>query len=153
CSHLTLRSSAISWHCPPGTGAASWTDVRSSWTTGRTWLGSYEHQLPTTTRHRLSWRLCPHEGNHSRRRGPFDGSPPDPRHQQTTAARLQQADDLLPAVHVDARGHPGCVDHHHPPRSVDVPAAARRRARDRYFLEVRSAAETRRSRAGIHHRP
>ena len=41
---------------------------------------------------------------------------------------LQQADDLLPAVHADAGGDPGDSGHHHARGSGRLPPAARRRA-------------------------
>ena len=46
---------------------------------------------------------------------------------EAAAARLRQADDLLPAVDADARRDPGDPDHHHAGRPARVPAAARRR--------------------------
>ena len=37
----------------------------------------------------------------------------DHQHQQAAATGVRQADDLLPALHVDAGGHPGDSDHQH----------------------------------------
>ena len=45
--------------------------------------------------------------------------PADDGHLQAAAARLRQADDLLPAVHPDAGRHPGHPDHLHPHRHPD----------------------------------
>ena len=53
--------------------------------------------------------------------------PPDDGGQQAAHARLQQADDLLPALHAHAGGHPGDPDHLHAPRPRPLQAAAGRR--------------------------
>ncbi len=73
-------------------------------------------------------------------------------HQQAADPGLRQADDLLPAVHADAGGHPGHPGDHH---------AARRRAFQRLLgdgsqfginLTYAAAGPARRARAGVHHR-
>ena len=58
-----------------------------------------------------------HEGDHPRRR--LRHAPPsdDAGGQQAAAAGLRQADDLLPARHADAGGHPRDPDHHHAART------------------------------------
>ncbi len=70
------------------------------------------------------------EGHHSRRRLRHTAASADARGQQAAAADLQQADGLLPAVHADAGGHPGCAGHHHAARPGRLPASARRRLVD-----------------------
>src|ERR1022692_3294937 len=58
------------------------------------------------------------EGNSSRRRQWLTLVSPDEIHQQTAAARLRQAGDLLSAVGIDARRHPRNPDHQHATRSA-----------------------------------
>ena len=79
--------------------------------------------------------------DHSRWRLGHAPAPADARRQQAAAAGLQQADDLLPAVHADAGGdsrHPGHLD---AARSGRLPATARRwRATWRVYQVCRAAA-------------
>ena len=66
---------------------------------------------------------------------------------------LRQADDLLPAVHADAGGHPRDPGHHHAARPGRASAPAGRRQRARHPLRVRGAAEARGAGPGLRHRP
>ena len=72
---------------------------------------------------------------------------------QAAAAGLRQADDLLPALHADAGGHPRHPGHLH----AAGHAALRRScwataASGASTLSLRGAAAARRARAGVHHR-
>ena len=95
---------------------------------------------------------CGHARNHSGRRHGVATAPDHPGHQQAAGAGLRQADDLLPALHADARGDPGRPDHHHPARGRGLPPTAGRRLAVRHQHHLRGAAEPRRAGAGVHHR-
>ena len=79
-------------------------------------------------------------------------APADAQHQQTAPADLQQADDLLPAVLVDAGGDSRRPDHHDAAGPGELRAPARGRAGFRRIHPVRRAAQPRRPGAGVHHR-
>ena len=64
-------------------------------------------------------------------------APADAQHQQTAPADLQQADDLLPAVLVDAGGHSRRPDHHDAAGPGELRAPARGRAGFRRIHPVR----------------
>src|SRR3954470_14278704 len=85
-----------------------------------------------------------HEGNHP---GGRIGDPPlpdHPGHQQTTAAGLRQADDLLPALDLDAGGYPRDPPDLDPRGYRQFRARARRWRSDRDLDPLRSAAPSRR---------
>ncbi len=58
--------------------------------------------------------------NHSRRRQRHEAAPDDPGDQLAAATGLGQADDLLPAEHFDAGGHPRDSDHLNPQGSFTL---------------------------------
>ena len=63
------------------------------------------------------------EGDHPRRRLRHAAVPADARRQQAAPAHLRQADDLLPAQHADAGGHPR-HPRHHDARTTSRPSSA-----------------------------
>ena len=68
-------------------------------------------------------RLTARERDHSGRRYRHPPAPDHPRGQQATAARLRQADDLLPDLGADARRHPRHPRHHDAARSATSSSA------------------------------
>ena len=100
----------------------------------------------------LIWWTCA-EGHHPRRRLGLAAASVDACGQQAARPDLQQADGVLPAGEPDAVGDPAHPRHHHAARAGWIPAAARRRLRDRVADRVCLAAEPGWTRASVHHRP
>ena len=98
------------------------------------------------------WHPPRGEGNHPRRRLRHAALPDHPGHLEAAHAGLRQADDLLPAVDADDRGHPRDPGHHHAAGPGAVPAAARRRHAVRLPLRVRRAGDAARARRRVHRR-
>ena len=63
--------------------------------------------------------MLAHERHYSRGRQRHPSVPADADDQQATAARLRQADDLLPGIDADARGDSRAADHQHAARRAD----------------------------------
>src|SRR5690349_14753428 len=61
-------------------------------------------------------RMAAHEGDHPGRRHGLAPAPDHAGDQQAADAGLRQADDLLPDLDADARGHPRYPRHHHSSR-------------------------------------
>ena len=94
------------------------------------------------------------QGHHPRRRLRHAAVSGDAGRLQAAAAGLRQADDLLPAVDADARGHPRHpADHLDAAGHAALRAAARRR--QQWGLDIAYAVQPSpgRARAGVHHRP
>ncbi len=70
-------------------------------------------------------------------------------HLEAVAARVRQADGVLPAVGADAGGDPRGADHHDPRGLRCVPPPARRRPTVGDRAELRRAGATRGARAGV----
>ena len=103
-----------------------------------------------------SWRRPEREGKHERHRsGRRRGDAPASDHpggEQAAAARLRQADGLLPDLGADARRHQGDPHHHHAAGHRALPAALRRRLAARHPLRLCGAADAGRACSGLHDR-
>lgn len=89
------------------------------------------------------------ERHHPRRRRRHAAIPPDHGNEQAAAAGLRQADDLLPAVHADALGHPGHPHHLDPGGHTALRASPWRWRTVRTEFVVPSAAFAGRAGAGV----
>ncbi len=102
---------------------------------------------------RTTRRESRNERHHSRRRlrnAPLSGHA---RRFKAAFARLRQADDLLPAEHSHARRAARHPHHLNARRHAQVCRTARRRKALGHQSQLCRAAQPRRPRAGLHHRP
>ena len=90
-----------------------------------------------------------HQRNHPGRRRRQPALPADPGRQQTAAAGLRQADDLLPAGDADDGRDPRHPDHLHAPRHAALSAVARRRQSLGRHPLLRRAARAQGDRPGV----
>jgi hypothetical protein len=89
------------------------------------------------------------ERNHTNRGLWHQASPFDAGGEQAAHAGLRQADDLLPAGHAYALGHPRDPDHLQAPRPADVRAPAGRRQPDRLRVQLQGAGGAKRAGADL----
>jgi hypothetical protein len=110
----------------------------------REWVGK---QYGST----MSNQMTMPQRHHPRRWLRHTAAPGHAGHQQAAAAGVRQADDLLPAQHPHAGGHPRRAHHQHPARHPALPATAGRWQPVGHEPQLRRAAQPGWPGASLHH--